>query len=73
MKSFEEVPKRVLELVQQEAMTPVAAHWRYQSEQNAQAVQIEKKNNQNKMTSPGSVQGNEGDTSDPFLRGLLGL
>lgn len=73
VKSFEEVPKRVLELVQQEAMTPVAAHWRYQAEQNAQAVQIEKKNNQNKMTSPGSVQGNEGDTSDPFLRGLLGL
>lgn len=73
VKSFEEVPKRVLELVQQEAMTPVAAHWRYQAEQNAQTVQIEKKNNQNKMTSPGSVQGNEGDTSDPFLRGLLGL
>lgn len=73
VKSFEEVPKRVLELVQQEAMTPVAAHWRYQAEQNAQAVQIEKKNNQNKMTSPGSVQGNEGDTSDSFLRGLLGL
>lgn len=73
VKSFEEVPKRVLELVQQEAMTPVAAHWRYQAEQNAQAVQIEKKNNQNKMTSPGSVQGNKGDTSDPFLRGLLGL
>lgn len=73
VKSFEEVPKRVLELVQQKAMTPVAAHWRYQAEQNAQAVQIEKKNNQNKMTSPGSVQGNEGDTSDPFLRGLLGL
>ena len=73
VKSFEEVPKRVLELVQQEAMTPVAAHWRYQAEQNAQAVQIEKKNNQNKMTSPGSVQGNEGDTRDPFLRGLLGL
>ena len=73
VKSFEEVPKRVLELVQQEAMTPVAAHWRYQAEQNAQAVQIEKKNNQNKMTSPGSVQVNEGDTSDPFLRGLLGL
>ena len=73
VKSFEEVPKRVLELVQQEAMTPVAAHWRYQAEQNAQAVQIEKKNNQNKMTSPGSVQGNKGDTSDRFLRGLLGL
>ena len=69
----EDVPPRVMELVNGEGMTPVAAHWRYQAEQNAQAVQIEKKNNQNKMTSPGSVQGNEGDTSDPFLRGLLGL
>ena len=69
----EDVPPRVMELVNSEGMTPVAAHWRYQAEQNAQAVQIEKKNNQNKMTSPGSVQGNEGDTSDPFLRGLLGL
>lgn len=69
----EDVPPRVMELVNSEGMTPVAAHWRYQAEQNAQAVQIEKKNNQNKKTSPGSVQGNEGDTSDPFLRGLLGL
>ncbi len=69
----EDVPPRVMELVNSEGMTPVAAHWRYQAEQNAQAVQIEKKNNQNKMTSPGSVQGNEGDTSDPFLRGSLGL
>ena len=70
---LEDVPSRVMELVNSEGMTPVAAHWRYQAEQNAQAVQIEKKNNQNKMTSPGSVQGNKGDTSDPFLRGLLGL
>lgn len=70
---LEDVPSRVMELVNSEGMTPVAAHWRYQAEQNAQAVQIEKKNNQNKMTSPGNVQGNKGDTSDPFLRGLLGL
>lgn len=69
----DDIPARVMELVNSEGMTPVAAHWRFQAEQNAQAVQIEKKNNQNKMTSPGSVQGNEGDTSDPFLRGLLGL
>ena len=69
----EDVPPRVMELVNSEGMTPVAAHWRYQAEQNAQAVQIEKKNNQNKQMSPGSVAGNEGDTSDPFLRGLLGL
>lgn len=69
----EDIPPRVMELVNSEGMTPVVAHWRYQAELNAQAVQIEKKNNQNKMTSPGSVQGNKGDTSDPFLRGLLGL
>lgn len=73
VKSFEEVPKRVLELVQQEAMTPVAAHWRYQSELAQQQVKIEKKNNMNKQMSPGSVAGNEGDTSDPFLKGFLGL
>lgn len=73
VKSFEEVPKRVLELVQQEAMTPVAAHWRYQAEQNQQAVSIAEKNQTNRQTSPGSVAGNESDTSDPFLRGLLGL
>ena len=72
-KTLEDIPPRVMELVNSEGMTPVAAHWRYQAEQNAQAVQIEKKNNQNKQMSPGSVAGNEGDTSDPFLRGLLGL
>ena len=69
----EDIPPRVMELVNSEGMTPVAAHWRYQAEQNQQAVRIAEKNNQNKMTSPGSVHGNEGDTSDPFLRGLLGL
>lgn len=69
----EDIPPRVMELVNNEGMTPTEAHWRYQAEQNAQAVQIEKKNNQNKMTSPGSVTGSENDTSDPFLRGLLGL
>lgn len=73
VKSFEEVPKRVLELVQQEAMAPVAAHWRYQAELNQQAVRIAEKNQTNRQTSPGSVAGNESDTSDPFLRGLLGL
>ena len=69
----EDNPPRVMELVQTEGMTPTAAHWRYQSELAQQQVQIEKKNNMNKQMSPGSVAGNEGDTSDPFLRGLLGL
>lgn len=69
----EDIPPRVLELVQTEGMTPTAAHWRYQSELAQQQVKIEKKNNMNKQMSPGSVAGNEGDTSDPFLKGFLGL
>lgn len=69
----DDIPPRVMELVQTEGMTPTAAHWRYQSELAQQQVQIEKKNNMNKQMSPGSVAGNEGDTSDPFLKGFLGL
>ena len=72
-KSVEDVPPRVAELVTKEHMTPVAAHWRYMSEQAQQQVEIEKKNNQNRQMSPGSMTGREGDTSDPFLRGLQGL
>lgn len=72
-KSVEDVPPRVAELVTKEHMTPVAAHWRYMSEQAQQQIEIEKKNNQNRQMSPGSMTGREGDTSDPFLRGLLGL
>ena len=72
-KSVEDVPPRVAELVTKEHMPPVAAHWRYMSEQAQQQVEIEKKNNQNRQMSPGSVGGSEGDTSDPFLRGLQGL
>ena len=72
-KSVEDVPPRVAELVTKEHMTPVAAHWRFKSEQAQQQVEIEKKNNQNRQMSPGSMTGREGDTSDPFLRGLLGL
>ena len=73
VKSVEDVPPRVAELVTKEHMTPVAAHWRYMSEQAQQQVEIEKKNNQNRQMSPGSMTGREGDTSDPFLRGLQGL
>ena len=69
----EDVPPRVMELVNSEGMTPVAAHWRYMSEQAQQQVEIEKKNNKNKQMSPGSVAGNESDSSDPFLKGFLGL
>lgn len=69
----EEIPPRVMELVNSEGMTPVAAHWRYQAEQNQQAVRIAEKNQTNRQTSPGSVAGNGNDTSDPFLKGFLGL
>lgn len=69
----EDVPPRVMELVNNEGMTPVAAHWRYKAELNQQAVKIAEKNQTNRQTSPGSVAGNGNDTSDPFLRGLLGL
>lgn len=70
VKSFEEVPKRVLELVQQEAMTPVAAHWRYQAELNQQAVRIAEKNQTNRQTSPGSMTGSgeESGFEADFLR-----
>lgn len=53
----EDIPPRVMELVQTEGMTPTAAHWRYQSELAQQQVQIEKKNNMNKQMSPGSMGG----------------
>lgn len=69
----EDIPPRVMELVNKEGMTPTEAHWRYQAEQNAQAVKIAEKNNKNKQTSPGSVAGNENDANDPFLKGFLGL
>lgn len=69
----EDVPPRVMELVNSEGMTPVAAHWRYQAELNQQAVRIAEKNQTNRQTSPGSVAGNGNDTSDPFLKGFLGL
>lgn len=69
----EDIPPRVMELVNSEGMTPVAAHWRYMSEQAQQAVRIAEKNQTNRQTSPGSVAGNGNDTSDPFLKGFLGL
>ena len=69
----EDIPPRVMELVNSEGMTPVAAHWRYQAELNQQAVRIAEKNQTNRQTSPGSVAGNGNDTSDPFLKGFLGL
>lgn len=53
----EDIPPRVMELVNSEGMTPVAAHWRYQAELNQQAVRITEKNQTNRQTSPGSMTG----------------
>lgn len=53
----EDIPPRVMELVNSEGMTPVAAHWRYQAELNQQAVRIAEKNQTNRQTSPGSMTG----------------
>lgn len=66
----EDIPPRVVELVQQEGMTPVAAHWRYQAEQAQQQNAINQKNQQNRRQSAGSLTG-AGDTADDFLRGFL--
>lgn len=66
----DEVPARVLELVQKEGMTPIAAHWRYQAEQAQQQNEIKKKDQQNRQQSAGSLTG-AGDTADDFLRGFL--
>lgn len=67
----DDVPARVLELVQKEGMTPVAAHWRYQAEQAQQQNEIHKKDQQNRQQSAGSLTG-AGDDADAFLAGLFG-
>lgn len=67
----EDIPPRVVELVQKEGMTPVAAHWRYQAEQAQQQNEINKKDQQNRRQSAGSLTG-AGDTADDFLAGLFG-
>lgn len=53
----EDIPSRVMELVNNEGMTPTEAHWRYQAELNQQAVRIAEKNQTNRQTSPGSMTG----------------
>ena len=66
----EDIPPRVMELVNSEGMTPVAAHWRYQAELNQQAVRIAEKNQTNRQTSPGSMTGSgeESGFEADFLR-----
>ena len=53
----EDIPPRVLELVQKEGMSPVAAHYRYQAEQKDQQLGIQQKAAQNRQQSVGSLAG----------------
>lgn len=52
----EDVPPRVLELVQQ-GLSPVAAHYRAAAEQAERALAVSRKNEQNRQQSPGSMAG----------------
>ena len=67
----EDIPPRVMELVQKEGMKPVEAHLQYQFEQAQQQNAINKKDQQNRQQSAGSLAG-AGDEADAFLAGLFG-
>lgn len=67
----EDIPPRVMELVQKEGMKPVEAHLQYQFEQAQQQNAINKKDQQNRQQSAGSLKG-AGDDADAFLAGLFG-
>lgn len=67
----EDIPPRVMELVQQKGMKPIEAHLQYQFEQAQQQNEIQKKDQQNRRQSAGSLTG-AGDTADDFLAGLFG-
>ena len=66
----EDIPPRVMELVQQQGLKPTEAHLQYQLEQARQQNEIKKKDQQNRQQSAGSLTG-AGDTADDFLRGFL--
>lgn len=66
----EDVPPRVMELVQQEGMSPTAAHWRYQAEQAQQKNRINNKNEKNRQASAGSLAG--ADAASGFEADFLG-
>lgn len=67
----QDVPPRVLELVQKEGMSPVAAHYRYQAEQKEQQLGIHQKAAQNRQQSVGSLAGDATPGGDAFLRGFM--
>lgn len=70
-RSVEEIPERVVQLHQAEGLSPLAALYKYEKEQAEQQLAIERKQNENKSKTPGSMQG-AGDHQDAFLAGLLG-
>lgn len=67
----EDIPPRVMELVQQQGLKPTEAHLQYQLEQAQQQNQINKKDQQNRQQSAGSLTG-ASDDADAFLAGLFG-
>lgn len=68
----EDIPPRVLELVQKEGMSPVAAHYRYQAEQKDQQLGIQQKAAQNRQQSVGSLAGDAatGGFEADFMKGF---
>lgn len=68
----EDIPPRVLELVQKEGMSPVAAHYRYQAEQKDQQLGIQQKAEQNRRQSVGSLAGDAatGGFEADFMKGF---
>lgn len=53
----EDIPPRVMELVQQQGLKPTEAHLQYQLEQAQQQNEIQKKDQQNRQQSAGSLAG----------------
>lgn len=53
----EDIPPRVMELVQQQGLKPTEAHLQYQLEQAQQQNEIHKKDQQNRQQSAGSLAG----------------
>lgn len=68
----QDVPPRVLELVQKEGMSPVAAYYRYQAEQKEQQLGIRQKAEQNRQQSVGSLAGDAtpGGFEADFMKGF---
>lgn len=66
----EDIPPRVMELVQQQGLKPTEAHLQYQLEQAQQQNEIHKKDQQNRKQSAGSLTGadNPGGFEAEFMK-----